>query len=498
MSTNRISATDRPITGEQMQDSTMCCTTANDQLTSLSLELLVIIGLNVVGAMAPDQFKFWGLFALGLSSCKIYKDVRDATMMKLTEICIIGDEANRGIRAMFEQIWKRERGKITAIRKMSLYNVTDGDEPYMYINVTDDDLQHLEILQFKHLTELHVGEPSRWSLLVGILDGDGLSHQHLVITDSMLPHLRQLKNLTKLSLFDQRITDEGLQYLGEITTLVKLNFGRCDEITDDGLQHLAQLKNLTKLNVEGCHKITDNGIQIVGDLKNMTKLDLDGCSKITDHGLQHLPQLKKLTHLSLEECNKITDSGLQHLGQMKKLTKLDLRRCKITDNGLQHFAQLKKLAKLNLLGCDKISDKGLYHLAQLKDMTWLTLGGCNHITDNGMQIVGGLKNMTKLDLRSCKITDSGLQHLAQLSNLTKLDLQRCEITDNGLQHLAQLNNLTKLDLRRCEITDNGLQHLAQLEQSGCKLLAGGTRGASWFADYDQGDVMLEDEMDHLW
>lgn len=73
-----------------------------------------------------------------------------------------------------------------------------------------------------------------------------------------------------------------------------LNLSDCPNIKDEDLQQLKQLPHLERLNLSGC-LITDKGVQFLKELSSLKHVDLIDCRKITDlTSLQHLSQRRSL------------------------------------------------------------------------------------------------------------------------------------------------------------------------------------------------------------
>ena len=194
------------------------------------------------------------------------------------------------------------------------------------------------------------------------------------ITDESLSHI-DLYNVHTLKLsWCDRITDEGLRYLGNVHTL---DLRYCNKITDEGLSHLVNIKNL---DLSFCAKITDEGISYLG---NCHTLDLSNCTKITDEGVKHLVNVHTLILIG---CY-ITDKSVKHLGNCHTL---NLSRCDITDEGIKH---LGKVHSLNLSNCYKITNGGVKHLGKVHS---LNLSGCDNITNEC--IIQFLANINMLEL----------------------------------------------------------------------------------------------------
>ena len=98
----------------------------------------------------------------------------------------------------------------------------------------------------------------------------------------------------------------------------------------------ADLAKVTRLDLYDT-KITDAGLKEVAKLQKLTHLFLYD-TKITDAGLKDVAKLQNLTVLRLYKI-QITDTGLKEVAKLQKLTGLHLSRTQITDAGV---AQLEK------------------------------------------------------------------------------------------------------------------------------------------------------------
>src|SRR5262249_53510022 len=78
----------------------------------------------------------------------------------------------------------------------------------------------------------------------------GLDLDSTKLTDAGLKDVKELKNLTALSLLRTEVTDAGLKDLLELKYLTSLQLGST-EVTDAGLKDLKVLKNLTALHLDG-------------------------------------------------------------------------------------------------------------------------------------------------------------------------------------------------------------------------------------------------------
>jgi hypothetical protein len=126
--------------------------------------------------------------------------------------------------------------------------------------------------------------------------------------------------VTDAYFFDSDVTDDGLEYIGQLAQLKVLVFHNA-KISDAGLEHLKGLTQLTLLRL--CNtQVTDEGIkelqqalncqiERVNGLNQVEALYLDN-SQVTDAGLESLKGFTKLRLLHIHNT-KVTDEGVKKL-----------------------------------------------------------------------------------------------------------------------------------------------------------------------------------------
>ncbi len=283
------------------------------------------------------------------------------------------------------------------------------------------------------------------------------------LTDAGLVDLKKLTNLQVLELRGcERITDEGLVHLRELVELVSLKLSG-EQLTGAGLSHFKRLKSLETLSFGTHDKVNDSHLVNLKNLENLGELDLSDCATISDAGLVYIGALPKLYSLDLSECSGFTDGGIVHLQSLTKLRSLNLGACEqLSDAGFAHLALMRELFTLDLSDCKNVTEMTLMNLRCLEKLRIFNLGGCAKIADVALRHLRPFTKLMELTLSGCdQITDDGLSHIAGLTALNRLDLSSCnEITDEGLRHLESLTSLNKLDLSSCEqISDKGVDRL---------------------------------------
>lgn len=246
------------------------------------------------------------------------------------------------------------------------------------------------------------------------------------ITDSDMPELARLPNLTRLDLSLTRISDHGLQQLKNAPAITDLNLYYDELITDSGLSAVKGWKHLKRLSVRGT-KITDTTLQHLSGVTSLESLDA-GYAQITDVGLELLTPLINLKELTIGG-NKLTDAGLQPLRQLPGLIYLDLSGAQRTDSGLwsvsltepglDAIATLKNLRHLCLSGT-LVSARGMERLVGLTKLEWLDLEGCKRVGDDVAPLLAGFHTLRRVDLTGTQVTAKGIAALQRANPNCKI------------------------------------------------------------------------------
>lgn len=125
-----------------------------------------------------------------------------------------------------------------------------------------------------HLKELNLDEPpeERLTILVEVLQLEGLYLFGKSVTDKNLVSVGQMESLVALHLINTSITNHTLERLAKLRKLRLLNLSMAN-ISDDGLVHLKNLDNLEVLLLDGTNT-THAALEILKSLKKLRKLRL--------------------------------------------------------------------------------------------------------------------------------------------------------------------------------------------------------------------------------
>ena len=207
-------------------------------------------------------------------------------------------------------------------------------------------------------------------------------------------------NITTLDLSGKNLNDFDIEQLRHMRNLVRLDLAD-NQISD--IRPIEELTDLTWLFLTE-NKISD--ISALRGLMNLMELDLSE-NQISD--IDALDGLNRLTNLAATD-NQISD--ITALKGLSRLTVLNLRENQITN--IDALAHLPKLMQLSL------ADNPIGDIDALKDLNKLTVLHLwnSHISD--INALGGLTNLLKLDLRYNQISEAQMEEI-------RLALPNCDI-----------------------------------------------------------------------
>lgn len=164
------------------------------------------------------------------------------------------------------------------------------------------------------------------------------------VGDEIVSHLMSLPKLEYVVLWNSAITDRAVKQLSAKSSVERLGIGGNSKITDAAMTSIKNMPQLTLLSL-GYTPVSDEGLKSVAELTNLKFLGVAE-TKITDEGLMNLKSLTSLTQLNIFG-NQITSSGLQHITHLKQLKILDIHKTSVNDMAIDHIAKLQALTHLN-------------------------------------------------------------------------------------------------------------------------------------------------------
>jgi Leucine-rich repeat (LRR) protein len=343
------------------------------------------------------------------------------------------------------------------------------------------------------------------------------------VDDAGLVHLKDLTNLTDLSLEDTAVSDAGLVHLKDLTNLTNLDLDNT-RVSDAGLVHLKGLTRLTHLGLSGT-RVSDAGLTQLVNLP-LARIDLmdsrvsaRGFTTLNSKGVQTTgePRPSLAEELVAEGATLLIRSGegkadrlvrtiaglprepflvrradctgvrkplgpllvrLSHRREyeFERLEALDLSGCAIDDlqfappreclqelnvsgTKVTDLRPLFGLSRLRKLSLDRTPVTSLGPVAEMTDLQELSATGAP-ITDIALQALENMPNLRKLDLSRTGVTGRGLGYLARLPKLAQLSLAGSKVSDLVAEEVGALTRLEQLSLAGCTFSDAGLKHLA--------------------------------------
>jgi hypothetical protein len=181
-----------------------------------------------------------------------------------------------------------------------------------------------------------------------------LTHLELILDADIPPTLKELTNISELSLSGGWLTEKDKAIVASLTHLTALNVTKVNLVD---FAPFKNLKNLTKLNLS---KNDINDLTSIKYFENLTELDL-AFNDVKDLApLQYLKNISNLKSLSLIG-NRVTD--VTPLGALVNLTGLDLGNNRITN-----VAPLSNLINLKYLN---LTDNEVLDISPLKKIVGL-------------------------------------------------------------------------------------------------------------------------------
>ncbi len=165
------------------------------------------------------------------------------------------------------------------------------------------------------------------------------------------------------------VTQTGLGYIAQLTTLVELSVTCCEDIDDTHMRLLSALTNLERLRVGPLKGCTSEGLTSgLSTLTRLQKLYLIDAIHIKDETIAHISCSLSATlrALSLANCPQLTDESMPYLCMPHLSTLFFSNNSFVTLQGVQQLAsQSSSLFDLDFRGCTCLSVKDRMKLQQV-------------------------------------------------------------------------------------------------------------------------------------
>ena len=285
------------------------------------------------------------------------------------------------------------------------------------------------------------------------------------ISDAAADPLLKMPNLTDVTFFNTKLTNDGVKKLAQIKKLKSLTLRRNDELTAEGLSELQKIKGLQVLGITHNNSIKDADLATLPNMPNLKVLDLRCCSNVTDEGIKTVVQIPNLKVFKAR-LSPISNQGIKELLKAKNLTGLILEDCNlINDQGLALLANNTKLKELNFSRLTGIGKEGVKHLATLPNLEMLTLRGTFLDNETLKTLATGPAGQSIKRLKLCEIDvyQDGIAALATLPKLKWLEIsQNGSISDEVATEFGKFKGLEYLSLKSTDISDDSVETLGKL------------------------------------
>ena len=232
-----------------------------------------------------------------------------------------------------------------------------------------------------HVTELNLSHCPLQLEDVNIIAGRffnlrRLNLRNTALTNAMLLSIAKLENLEVLNVAENRqlsnramegliplplrelylnhcvkIKNSGLQSIGQITTLEKVNFSGCEYITNGGFAYLSNLTRLVFLGLSSC-RVTTRIFESDAMRRNLRFLNIGHCHSVDSDMIQSIAKLARLERFYADH-SRIRDRDLAVLSGLR-ITVLSLKGTQVTDRVFPSLL-LFPLQELTILKCEKIT-----------------------------------------------------------------------------------------------------------------------------------------------
>ena len=164
------------------------------------------------------------------------------------------------------------------------------------------------------------------------------------------------------------VTQAGLGYIAQLTTLAQLSVTCCEDVDDNHMRSLSALTNLVELRVGPLKGCTSEGFtDCLSTLTQLQRLYLMDAIHIKDETIAHIAcSLSALRALSMANCPLLTDESMPYLCMLRLHILFFSNSSFITLQGVHRLvSQSSSLFDLDFRGCTCLSVRDRMQLQQM-------------------------------------------------------------------------------------------------------------------------------------
>ncbi|EIE27055.1 hypothetical protein COCSUDRAFT_55082 [Coccomyxa subellipsoidea C-169] len=98
-----------------------------------------------------------------------------------------------------------------------------------------------------------------------------------------------------------------------MTNLESLQITNGKHFNEGHFRVLVDLPKLTDLDLSEVDRVTDESLVTISNISGLTRLCLNGCRAITDDGVSALTALRDLQSLEIRDCDKVSEAAVNDL-----------------------------------------------------------------------------------------------------------------------------------------------------------------------------------------
>lgn len=182
------------------------------------------------------------------------------------------------------------------------------------------------------------------------------------LDDNTVAYLLPLRHVKHLDLSETKITDEGVRTLVGMRRLKVLELSNT-HVTGRCLKYLGHHRFLTALIIQGIQKVTTDDLYYLGNLTTLSKLDIS--SSPIDTRCARLIGRMNLAILEANDCN-LTDSCVAFF-RSAPLIRLSIGgNPDLTDRTLETIQEFRDLRFLKITGLPKVSQAAINKLKRIR------------------------------------------------------------------------------------------------------------------------------------
>lgn len=285
------------------------------------------------------------------------------------------------------------------------------------------------------------------------------------ISDAGIALLPKFEHVERLSIDNCQYTNAALVNVAKMKSLtwLSMNGGVIKEPTSDsGLAAIKQMHQLTSLSLEGAN-ITPKGLESIAEMDWLESLNV-ARTRFNDDSLKLLSPLVNLKELNIS-YTLVSDSAFEYLLPFHQMETLKIARLPINGRGLKGLGQSGAMPNLHTLvmfsnpGLELSGYEGIY--AFKKTLQSLDVGQ-SALTDD--RFIHGVVPCTKLEVLlvhdNPSISDAGMQQISKLKKLKRLYFfKNPGITDLSLNYIVKLRSLESVTFNATSVSALGAQNL---------------------------------------